>query len=157
MIIKVIANKVISPFGETITWHFPMVLRFLKEKSSNILAWHSNNTLSFYSLLPCIFNHRISKQKLSMLTPACACVFFGPQRIFQIFQFCYKHFQIVKFCIEIQISFLYGIIIIKKKSDYLRHHFSSQCNAGVETRSQFPAWQPWTGVEHLSRWRLWRC
>ena len=45
----------------------------------------------------------------------------------------------------------------KKKSDYLRHHFSSQCNAGVETRSQFPAWQPWTGVEHLSRWRLWRC
>lgn len=91
-----------------------MVLRFLKEKSSNILAWHSNNTLSFYSLLPCIFNHRISKQKLSMLTPACACVFFGPQRIFQIFQFCYKHFQIVKFCIEIQISFLYGIIIIKK-------------------------------------------
>lgn len=79
--------------------------------------------------------------------------FLCPQRIFQIFQFCYKHFQIVKFCIEIQISFLYGIVIIKK-SDYLRHHFSSQCNTGVETRSHF-AWQPWTGFEHLSHWRLW--
>ena len=93
-----------------VTWHFPMVLCVLKEKSSNILAQHSNNTLSFY-LLPCIFNHRNSKQKLSVLTPACACVFFGPQRIFQIFQFCYEHFQIVRFCIESQTSFLSGIII----------------------------------------------
>lgn len=129
-----------------------MVLCFLKEKSSNILAWHSNNTLSFYPLLPCIFNHRNSKQKLSVLTPACACVFFGPQRIFQNFQFCDKHFQIVRFCIEIQISFLSGIK--KKKSDYLWHNFSSQCNAGVETRSQFLASQLWTGVECLSHWRL---
>lgn len=43
------------------------------------------------------------------------------------------------------------------KSNYLWHHFSSQCNAGVETRSWFFAWQPWPGVERLSCWRLWRC
>ena len=43
------------------------------------------------------------------------------------------------------------------KSNYLWHHFSSQCHADVETRSWFFAWQPWPGVERLSCWRLWCC
>lgn len=86
-----------------------MVLCVLKEKSSNILAWHSNNTY----LSTCFPASSITEilNKSSLLTPACACVFFGPQRIFQIFQFCYEHFQIVRFCIQSQISFLSGIII----------------------------------------------
>ena len=77
-----------------------------------------------------------------MLNPACACVFFGLQRIFKFCPICYKHFKIVRFCIEIQLSIFSG----KKKIRLSGNH-----------RSQFLTWQPWAGAECLSHWRLRHC
>lgn len=76
-----------------------------------------------------------------MWNPAWACVFFGLQRIFKFCQICYKHFKIVRFCIEIQLSIFSG-----KKIRLSGNH-----------RSQFLTWQPWDGAECLSHWRLRHC